>query len=62
MILAIFGATLTLGSYILLGIMQVSSDEGIAAVIATGVTAILMIGAYMLMAHVLDSMLGAMGW
>lgn len=61
-ILAIIGMMLTAASYVMARLVPLSQEEGVATVMATFVTASLMVIAYVVMAEVLDMMLGAMGW
>lgn len=61
-ILAILGAMLVLGSYVAAVLVPLSREGGVAAIISTAITATSMIVGYVVMAHVLDLMLGSMGW
>lgn len=61
-ILAVFGLALVLASYIAAVLVPLSREGGVAAIISTAITAISMVMAYVVMAHVLDTMLGSMGW
>lgn len=61
-ILAIVGVALTVASYVAARFAPMSQEEGIAYITATFVTASSMVIAYVVMARVLDMMLGAMGW
>lgn len=61
-VLAIVGVALTAASYVMARLVPLSQEEGVATVMATFVTASLMVIAYVVMAEVLDMMLGAMGW
>lgn len=61
-ILAIVGMALTAASYVAARLAPMSQEEGVACITATFVTALSMVIAYIVMAKVLDLMLGAMGW
>lgn len=61
-ILAIVGVALTVASYVAARFAPMSQEEGTAYITATFVTASSMVIAYVVMARVLDMMLGAMGW
>lgn len=61
-ILAIVGVALTVASYVAARFAPMSQEEGTAYITATFVTASSMVIAYVVMAKVLDMMLGAMGW
>lgn len=61
-VLAIVGVALTVASYVTARLVPLSQEEGVATVTATFVTALSMVIAYVVMAKVLDAMLGAMGW
>lgn len=61
-ILAIVGMALTAASYIAARLVPMSQEEGIVCIIVTFATASSMVIAYIVMAKVLDMMLGAMGW
>lgn len=61
-ILAVFGLALVLASYIAAVLVPLSREGGVAAIISTAITATSMVMAYVVMAHVLDAMLGYMGW
>lgn len=61
-ILAIVGMALTAASYAAARFAPMSQEEGTAYITATFVTASSMVIAYVVMARVLDMMLGAMGW
>lgn len=61
-ILAVVGMALTAASYVAARLVPLSQEEGIATITATFVTALSMVIAYVVMAKVLDAMLGAMGW
>lgn len=61
-ILAVFGLALVLASYIAAVLVPLSREGGVAAIISTAITATSMVMAYVVMAHVLDAMLGSMGW
>jgi hypothetical protein len=61
-ILAMFGLALVLASYIAAVLVPLSQEGGMAAIVSTAITAISMIVAYIIMAHVLDNVLGYMGW
>lgn len=61
-ILAIVGMALTVASYVAARFAPMSQEEGTAYITATFVTASSMVIAYVVMAKVLDMMLGTMGW
>lgn len=61
-ILAIVGMALTVASYVAARFAPMSQEEGTAYITATFVTASSMVIAYVVMAKVLDAMLGTMGW
>lgn len=61
-ILATVGMALTAASYAAARLAPMSQEEGTAYITATFVTASSMVIAYVVMAKVLDAMLGAMGW
>lgn len=62
LILMCFGCALVLASYVASALIPLSREGGIASVVSTAITAASMVVAYIVMAHVLDSMLGAFGW
>lgn len=61
-VLTVIGMILTAASYVMARLVPLSQEEGVATVTATFVTALSMVIAYVVMARVLDAMLGAMGW
>lgn len=61
-ILSLFALVCIIASIVTCGLIPLAKEEGDAAVMATAITAVAMVIAYIIMAGVLDSMLGAMGW
>lgn len=61
-ILIFVGMALTTASYAAARLAPMSQEEGVAYITATFVTASSMVIAYVVMAKVLDLMLGTMGW
>lgn len=62
LILAVVGVALVLATYVAAALIPLTREGGVAAVTATAITATSMIVAYIVMAHVLDNVLGYMGW
>lgn len=62
MILLCFGCALVFASYIAASLIPLSKEEGITSIVSTAITAASMVVAYIVMAHMLDLMLGAFGW
>ena len=61
-IMSITGLAAMLLVVILSAVGGLSEDEGHCAVLSCGITVIIMLLSYVVMTHVLDSMLGSMGW
>lgn len=61
-ILSLFALACIVASIVACGLIPLAKEEGDVAVAATAITAVVMVIAYIIMAGVLDSMLGAMGW
>lgn len=62
LVLAACGLTLVVGSLVMSALVPLSQEQGVAAVVATAVTALSMLVTYVVMAKVLDATLGVMGW
>lgn len=61
-IMAAFGILLVMASCVMASLLPMSQEQGDAVVIATAMTALAMVLAYIVMAYVLDAMVGCMGW